>query len=85
LYRYKYLTPLTALFARSDDSASSSAARDSTANTTSELLQTAGVGASFPDGYWLNDLSGKGYAAFNANPGAYKVFRNVKDYGAVGK
>jgi glucan 1,3-beta-glucosidase len=37
------------------------------------------------DGYWLNDLSGKGYAAFNSNPGAYKVFRNVKDYGARGE
>lgn len=36
--------------------------------------------AAIPDGYWLNDLSGKGRAAFNANPGAYKVFRNVKEY-----
>ncbi|KAF2852893.1 glycoside hydrolase family 55 protein [Plenodomus tracheiphilus IPT5] len=50
---------------------------------------TAGDGvistlAAFPDGYWLNDLSGKGRAAFNANPGSYKVFRNVKEYGAKG-
>jgi glucan 1,3-beta-glucosidase len=37
------------------------------------------------DGYWLNDLSGKGIAAFNPNPAGYKVFRNVKDYGAKGK
>jgi len=37
------------------------------------------------DGYWMNDMSGKGYAAFNPNPGAYKVFRNVRDYGAVGE
>ena len=36
------------------------------------------------DGYWLNDLSGKGRAAFNSNPNAYKVFRNVKEYGAKG-
>jgi glucan 1,3-beta-glucosidase len=36
------------------------------------------------DGYWLNDLSGKGIAPFNPNPAAYKVFRNVKDYGARG-
>ena len=36
------------------------------------------------DGYWLNDLSGKGIAAFNPNPAGYKVFRNVKDYGAKG-
>lgn len=37
------------------------------------------------DGYWLNDLSGRGIAAFNPNPAAYKVFRNVKDYGAKGQ
>lgn len=37
------------------------------------------------DGYWLNDLSGKGIAPFNPNPAAYKVFRNVLDYGAKGK
>jgi glucan 1,3-beta-glucosidase len=30
-------------------------------------------------------MSGKGYAAFNQNPGGYKVFRNIKDYGAVGE
>ncbi|KAJ4377824.1 hypothetical protein N0V83_000654 [Neocucurbitaria cava] len=36
------------------------------------------------DGYWLNDLSGNGKAAFNSNPAAYKVFRNVKEYGAKG-
>ncbi|KAL6706614.1 exo-1,3-beta-glucanase [Coniothyrium glycines] len=40
--------------------------------------------AAITDGYWLNDLSGKGRAAFNANPGGYKVFRNVKEYGARG-
>ncbi|KAI8936911.1 exo-1,3-beta-glucanase [Plenodomus lindquistii] len=40
--------------------------------------------AAYPDGYWLNDLSGKGRAAFNANPDGYKVFRNVKEYGAKG-
>lgn len=40
--------------------------------------------AAFPDGYWLNDMSGKGRAAFNTNPGTYKVFRNVKEYGAKG-
>ena len=34
--------------------------------------------------YWLEDIKHQGYAAFNANPGSYQVFRNVKDYGAVG-
>jgi glucan 1,3-beta-glucosidase len=49
------------------------------------LRQSFEAAASRPDGYWLNDLSGNGYAAFNPNPGSYKVFRNVRDYGAVGK
>lgn len=35
--------------------------------------------------YWLADISHQGLAAFNSNPSGYKVFRNVKDYGAVGK
>jgi glucan 1,3-beta-glucosidase len=35
--------------------------------------------------YWLADISHQGLAAFNSNPPGYKVFRNVKDYGAVGK
>ncbi|RAR03803.1 glycoside hydrolase family 55 protein [Stemphylium lycopersici] len=41
------------------------------------------VAAAITDGYWLNDLSGKGRAPFNSN-GNYKVFRNVKEYGAKG-
>jgi glucan 1,3-beta-glucosidase len=47
-------------------------------------LNSAQALAAFPDGYWLNDLSGNGRAAFNDN-GAYKVFRNVKEYGAKGE
>lgn len=35
--------------------------------------------------YWMADIPKQGRAAFNANPSGYKVFRNVKDYGAVGK
>lgn len=35
--------------------------------------------------YWLADISHQGLAAFNSNPSGYTVFRNVKDYGAVGK
>lgn len=34
--------------------------------------------------YWLEDMQHQGIAAFNPNPSGYKVFRNVKDYGAVG-
>ncbi|KAA8892622.1 pectate lyase superfamily protein-domain-containing protein [Sphaerosporella brunnea] len=34
--------------------------------------------------FWLEDIQKQGVAAFNPNPSAYKVFRNVKDYGAKG-
>lgn len=34
--------------------------------------------------YWLADIAHQGVAAFNQNPTGYKVFRNVKDYGAKG-
>lgn len=35
-------------------------------------------------GYWFADIKRQGVAPFNANKDAYKVFRNVKDYGAKG-
>jgi hypothetical protein len=35
--------------------------------------------------YWLKDIKKQGLAAFNDNPSGYKVWRNVKDYGAKGK
>lgn len=34
--------------------------------------------------YWLASIAHQGIAAFNPNPSGYKVFRNVKDYGAKG-
>lgn len=34
--------------------------------------------------YWLADIKHQGIAAFNQDPSGYKVFRNVKDYGAKG-
>ncbi|KAI0790705.1 glucan 1,3-beta-glucosidase [Abortiporus biennis] len=36
------------------------------------------------DPFWLQNIKHQGIAAFNGNPGGYKVFRNVKDYGARG-
>ncbi|KAH7088292.1 exo-beta 1,3 glucanase-like protein [Paraphoma chrysanthemicola] len=66
-------------FARRDPI--SPAVEEPTTNIKNDVAQLAARAA---DGYWLNDLSGKGYAAFNPNPGAYKVFRNVRDYGATG-
>lgn len=34
--------------------------------------------------YWLQNLPKRGLSAFNGNPGAYTVRRNVKDFGARG-
>ncbi|ORY68475.1 putative Exo-beta-1,3-glucanae [Pseudomassariella vexata] len=34
--------------------------------------------------YWLEDMKAEGIASFNADPNGYKVFRNVKDFGAKG-
>jgi len=34
--------------------------------------------------YWLEDITHQGLASFNPNPRNYTVFRNVKDFGAVG-
>lgn len=36
------------------------------------------------DPYWLQSMPHIGTAAFNPSPSTYKVYRNVKDYGAVG-
>ncbi|KDQ06943.1 glycoside hydrolase family 55 protein [Botryobasidium botryosum FD-172 SS1] len=35
-------------------------------------------------GYWLGQIQHRGTSAFNDNPSSYKVYRNVKDYGAKG-
>ena len=34
--------------------------------------------------FWLEDIKHQGFAAYNVNASSFKVFRNVKDYGAVG-
>ena len=34
--------------------------------------------------YWMERIKHQGVAAFNPRPGEYQVFRNVKDFGAVG-
>lgn len=36
------------------------------------------------DPFWLETIQHQGRAAFNADPDGYKVFRNVKDFGAKG-
>ncbi|KAI0755599.1 exo-beta-1,3-glucanase [Fomes fomentarius] len=40
--------------------------------------------ASAGDPYWLQNIKHQGIAAFNPSPSSYQVFRNVKDFGAVG-
>ncbi|RDX56567.1 exo-beta-1,3-glucanase [Lentinus brumalis] len=46
---------------------------------------TGVVGTAAPGApYWLESIKHQGIAAFNPTPSSYKVFRNVKDYGAVG-
>jgi glucan 1,3-beta-glucosidase len=44
----------------------------------------ADVGAA-GSSWWLEQIEKQGMAAFNNNPAGYKVFRNVKDYGAKGE
>ncbi|KAI0433794.1 glycoside hydrolase family 55 protein [Xylaria sp. FL1042] len=34
--------------------------------------------------YWYETIAHQGLSAFNDNPTTYKVYRNVKDYGAIG-
>ncbi|KAI0709449.1 exo-beta-1,3-glucanase [Earliella scabrosa] len=51
-----------------------------TAACSGPLQGTAAPG----DPYWLQSVKHQGIAAFNPNPSSYQVFRNVKDFGAVG-
>ena len=47
-------------------------------------LALGGKDACDDEPYWLEKIKHQGIAAYNPNPTGYKVFRNVKDYGAVG-
>ena len=47
-----------------------------------KVPQTGNASATATSGYWLEDIKHQGVAAFGIS--GYKVFRNVKDYGAVG-
>ncbi|KAH8716967.1 exo-beta-1,3-glucanase-like protein [Phaeosphaeriaceae sp. PMI808] len=51
-------------------------------NSTSVKPSSTGTPNCTP--YWLEAIKHQGLASFNSNPGSYKVFRNVKDYGAQG-
>lgn len=39
----------------------------------------------FAQSYWLENIAHQGVAPFNAQGAGYQVFRNVKNFGAVGK
>ena len=44
-----------------------------------------GPGTAAPgEPYWMEKIKHQGVAAFNPRPGEYQVFRNVKDFGAIG-
>lgn len=58
--------------------------QNSSGATTQSMLQSLSV-ATVDSPYWLANIAHQGLAAFNSNPSTYTVFRNVKDYGAVGK
>ncbi|KAG8933801.1 hypothetical protein FRC01_007047 [Tulasnella sp. 417] len=47
---------------------------------TAPLKPTANPG----DPHWMQTIKRQGISAYNPNPSTYKVFRNVKDYGAKG-
>ncbi|KAF3768855.1 family 55 glycoside hydrolase [Cryphonectria parasitica EP155] len=40
--------------------------------------------AQLASAYWMDDIAHQGVASFNPHAAMYQVFRNVKDYGAVG-
>lgn len=48
-------------------------------------ISPVGFGNAKPeDSFWLEAIKHQGISAFNPDPNSYKVFRNVKDFGAVG-
>ena len=51
----------------------------------SQCTAALGSGNASPsDPYWLQNIAHQGYAPYASDPSSYSVYRNVKDYGAVG-
>lgn len=61
-----------------------SASKSIAAVDTSCLTALDAGAAAAGDPFWMESISHQGISAFNPNPSMYKVFRNVKDYGAKG-
>jgi glucan 1,3-beta-glucosidase len=59
-------------------------AAPSTAAPVAAPAPQASAPAAGASGYWLADIQRQGVAPYNPKKDAYKVFRNVKDYGAKG-
>ncbi|KAF8900746.1 exo-beta-1,3-glucanase [Gymnopilus junonius] len=55
-------------------------------NSTGDGCSTASspTFASSSSPFWMESIKHQGISPFNSDPSSYKVFRNVKDYGAVG-
>ncbi|THH06760.1 hypothetical protein EW145_g3870 [Phellinidium pouzarii] len=51
-------------------------------STCSTPITTGTAGPNDP--FWMENIQHQGIAAFNSDPSTYQVFRNVKDFGAVG-
>jgi glucan 1,3-beta-glucosidase len=78
----RFLSVITCLWAAGVQGAALGARSESQTSNVTEVQSQLAAAA---DGFWMSEMAGKGYAAFNPNPSSYKVFRNVRDYGAVGK
>jgi glucan 1,3-beta-glucosidase len=68
----------------SSPSSSSTASRTSSTSSTSSITSASSTATASGCYYWLETIKHQGVSPFNANPGGYQVFRNVKDFGAKG-
>ena len=51
----------------------------------SSCSKPLGAGTSAPsDPFWIETIKHQGTSPFNPHPSSYKIFRNVKDFGAKG-
>ncbi|KAI1864522.1 uncharacterized protein JN550_008809 [Neoarthrinium moseri] len=63
---------------------SASVSSSSSSSFTSSSTSSSASSAASACAYWLEDIKSQGIASFNDDSASYKVFRNVKDYGAKG-
>ncbi|CZR68353.1 related to beta-1,3 exoglucanase precursor [Phialocephala subalpina] len=73
----------------SSSTTSSTSSKSSTSSTSNKTSSSSSTSSATPSptacsGYWMEGITHQGIAPFNAAPGTYQVFRNVKDFGAKG-